>query len=238
MALCPMYTTHESQRVRTDAMNTEDFRKAIDADDGLKSKRRNLFLLSLLLLAIVVSGANIKEASSLIFKIEFTNHENLQWLLIAGIIYSIVRYYAYSEIYRNELFNIWSKKLINDPTVYYYDQQKEEVKGLVEKAVDVWGGDEPGLVEPEYRRIGLLKRVIVYPTKEEDPEHGIIYFKRYINLNKYDSNWKRKDFLLLLWIELRYRASAWVAQRETLDLVAPYLLAFAALAAFFYKKFS
>ncbi|QHG24575.1 hypothetical protein [Pseudomonas sp. DTU12.1] len=219
-------------------MNTEDFRKAIDADEGLKSKRRNLFLLSLLLLAIVVSGANIKEASSLVFKIEFTNHENLQWLLIAGIFYSVLRYYAYSEIYRDELFNQWSKKLINDPTIYHYDQQEEEVKGLLEKAVDVWGGDEPGLVEPEYRRIGLLKRVIAYPATQEDPDHGLMYFKRYINLNKYDSKWKRKDFLFLLWIELKYRANAWVAQRETLDLVAPYLLAVAALAAFFYKKFS
>ncbi len=195
-------------------------------------------MLSLLLLAIVVSGANIKEASSLIFKIEFTNHENLQWLLIAGIIYSIFRYYAYSEIYRNELFNQWSNKLINDPTVYHYDQREEEVKGLVEKAVDVWGGDEPGLVEPQYWRIGLFKRVIAYPSQQEDPDHGLVYFKRYISLNKYDKRWKRKDFLLLLWIELRYRANAWVAQRETLDLVAPYLLAFVALAAFFYKKFS
>jgi hypothetical protein len=238
MALCPTFITHEPEESRTDAMNTEDFRKAIDADDGLKSKRRTLFLLSLLLLAIVVSGANIKEASSLIFKIEFTNHENLQWLLIAGIFYSALRYYAYSEIYRDELFNQWSKKLISDPTVYRYDQHKEEVGGLLEKAVDVWGGDEPGLAEPEYRRIRLLKRVIAYSATEEDAMDGPIYFKKYIDLNKYDSRWKRKDFLLLLWIELKYRANAWVAHRETLDLVAPYLLAVAALAAFFYKKFS
>jgi len=219
-------------------MNAEDFRKAIDADDGLKNKRRNLFLLSLLLLAIVVSGADIKEASSLIFKIEFKNHENLQWLLIVGIFYSILRYYAYSETYRNELFIQWSKKLIADPTVYYYDQQEEEVKGFLGKAVDVWGGDEPGLAEPVYRRLGLLKRVISYPATQEDPEHGIMHFNRHINLNNYSSSWTRKDFLFLLWVEMRYRSRAWVAQRETLDLVAPYLIAFVALSAFFYKKFS
>lgn len=42
--------------------------------------------------------------------------------------------------------------------------------------------------------------------------------------------------MLLLWIELNYRLNAWVAHRETLDLVAPYVLAAGALTAFFYKK--
>ena len=45
-------------------MSVEDFRKAMDADDGFKNKRRNLFLLSILLIAIVVSGADIKEATA------------------------------------------------------------------------------------------------------------------------------------------------------------------------------
>lgn len=232
-----MFPTYESERSRTDAMNTEDFRKAIDADDGLNKKRRNLFLLSLLLLAIVVSGADIKEASSLIFKIEFKNRENLQWLLIVGILYSMLRYYAYSETYRDELFNQWSKKLISDRTVYYYSEYKGEVEGLLEKAINDWAGETPGLAELEYRRTGLFKRSLIYPAQEIDPEEGPIYVKRHISLNSYTDRWKRTDLLLLLWIELKYRANAWVAHRETLDLVAPYLLAVAALAVFFYKKF-
>lgn len=217
-------------------MSAEDFRKAMDADDGFKNKRRNLFLLSILLIAIVVSGADIKEANSLIFKIEFTNHENLQWLLIAGICYSVLRYYAYSETYRDKLVEQWSSKLMSDRAVYYYAEHSGDVGGLLEKAVDVYGGDEPGLIDAAYRRTGLLKRVIAYPSTEEHEEHGQVYFTRFIDLNKYNEKWKREDLLLLLWIELKYRINAWVAHRETLDLVAPYVLAAGALTAFFYKK--
>lgn len=217
-------------------MSAEDFRKAMDADDGFKNKRRNLFLLSILLIAIVVSGADIKEANSLIFKIEFTDHENLKWLLIAGIFYSILRYYAYSETYRDKLVEQWSSKLMGDRAVYYYSEYSEEVGGLLEKAVDVYGGDEPGLISVVYRRTGLFKRVIVYPSVEVHGEDGPQHVSRLIDLNNYNENWKRRDFMLLLWIELKYRLNAWVAHRETLDLVAPYVLAAGALAAFFYKQ--
>lgn len=217
-------------------MSAEDFRKAMDADDGFKNKRRNLFLLSILLIAIVVSGADIKEANSLIFKIEFADHENLKWLLIAGICYSVLRYYAYSETYRNKLVEQWSSKMMGDRAVYYYSEYSEEVGGLLEKAVDVYGGDEPGLINAVYIRTGLFKRVIEYPSMEVHGEDGPQHFRRLIDLNNYNENWKRRDFMLLLWIELKYRLNAWVAHRETLDLVAPYVLAAGALAAFFYKQ--
>ncbi|MEN5037469.1 hypothetical protein [Pseudomonas sp. TWI929] len=217
-------------------METEEFRKAIDGDEGFKKKRASLFYLSLLLFAIVVSGADIKEASSLIFKIEFTNHENLQWLLIAGIFYSMLRYYAYSEVYRELLFAQWASKFIDDPRVYYYHHHSEEVQGLLGKAVDAWGGDEPGLVEPEYRKAGIFKRIISYPAREEHPEYGEVYFKKFIDLRKFTEKWTRKDFWFLMSLEWKYRINAWVSQRETLDLVAPYLLATCALASYFYKK--
>ncbi|MNJ34647.1 hypothetical protein D3C77_293670 [compost metagenome] len=236
LLVCGVGGDVSSDRAWNGIMGTEEFRKAIDGDEGFKKKRASLFYLSLLLFAIVVSGAEIKEASSLIFKIEFTNHENLQWLLVAGVVYSMLRYYAYSEVYRGELFKQWSDKMLSNPAIYYYDQEADEVGGHIGKAVDVYGGDEPGLIQPEYRKTGLLGRHIAYPSREDHPYHGEVYTKRYINLNACGEKWKRTDFMLLLWFETKYRVGAWISHRETLDLIAPYLLAVGALAAFFYKK--
>lgn len=218
-------------------MKAEEFRKAMDDDENFKKKRANLFYLSLLLIAIVISGATIKEANTLIFKIEFTNYDNLQWILIAGIFYSLLRYYAYSEVYREQLYVQWASKLIKNYKVYYYNPHTEEVEGLLGKAVDVWGGDEPGLADAQYIKNGVFKRIIAYPAKEEHPEHGEVYFTKFIDLLNFSGRWKRKDFLLLLELEVKYRINAWISHRETLDLIAPYLLAVGALAAFFYKKF-
>lgn len=208
----------------------------MDDDENFKKKRANLFYLSLLLIAIVISGATIKEVNTLIFKIEFTNYDNLQWLLIAGILYSVLRYYAYSEKYRDQLVKQWSSKMLKNYRIYSYDAEDEVVGGLLEKAVDVWGGDEPGLIAAEYRKTGFLRRSIAYPTKEMH-ERGEAYFNRHISLNTFTDKWKFQHLLLILWFETKYRVDAWVSHRETLDLVAPYLLAIGALAAFFYKKF-
>ncbi|WP_432738907.1 hypothetical protein [Pseudomonas kurunegalensis] len=216
-------------------MKPEEFRKAMDDDENFKKKRANLFYLSLLLIAIIISGAEIKEANTLIFKIEFTDYENLQWLLIAGILYSVLRYYAYSEKYRNELFKQWSGKMFRDYRIYTYDVEEEVVGGLLEKAVDVWGGDEPGLVDAEYRKTGILRRSIAYPTREMH-ERGEAYFHRHISLNTFTDKWKFKHLMTLFRYEIKYRVNAWVSHRETLDLVAPYLLAACALAIFFYEK--
>ncbi|WP_079229060.1 hypothetical protein [Pseudomonas putida] len=219
-------------------MEADKFRKAIDGDEGFKKKRANLFYLSLLLLAIVVSGADIKEASSLIFKIEFTNHENLQWLLVAGVIYSMLRYYAYSEVYRDELFKRWSDKMLSNPSIYYLDHEIHEVTGHIGEAINIYGGDEPGLAAPEYLKTGILQRKIAYPSKENHSFYGECDITRYVDLNTYSKKWTRKDFMLLLWFETKYRVNAWVSHRETLDLVAPYLMAVGALAIFFCKKVS
>ncbi|MFJ4352753.1 hypothetical protein ACIPZ5_17840 [Pseudomonas sp. NPDC089428] len=218
-------------------MKVEEFRKAMDDDEGFKKKRRNLLFLSLVLLVIEVTGAKVTEASGLIFKIEFTNHERLQWFLIAGIVYGMLRYYAYSEVYRVQLYKQWASKLINDYKIYYYNYHDEEVEGLLGKAVLVWGGDEPGLAEPEYTMAGLFKRVIAYPAKDQHPEIGEVYYTKYVDLMSFSDKWTRKDFLLLLWFEMKFRIDAWISHRETLDIVTPYLAAVGALGVFFYKKF-
>ncbi len=217
-------------------MSTEQLNLDTENDKGFKSKRAILFSLSLLLLALAATGAQVKEANTLIFKIEFTRYENLQWLLVAGVLYSALRYYAYSEKYRKRLFEQWSGKLLEDSSVYYYAHDTDEIEGLVGGAVNVWGGDEPGIQDPRYVKKGILKRAISYPTRFEHEYYGEVSTRNHINLNEYTDKWSKKHFRKLLGYEFKYRWEAWVSHRETLDLMAPYLLAAVALLAFLYTK--
>lgn len=218
-------------------MNVDEFRCAMDDDAGFKSKRRALVFTSLLLLALIVSGAVIKEANTFIFKIEFTNHEGLRYLLVLAVLSCMLRYYAYSERYHTLLFKFWSDRLLSDGSIYSYDREDELVIGLLGRRMDVFGGDEPGIEYPEYKKTGFLKRSIGYPSEGVDDYHGEYICTEYVNLNEYNENWRRRDFCKLLFAEMKYRIEAWIKYRETLDLVSPYVLGFTSLIVFMVSYF-
>lgn len=125
-------------------MSADQINFSTEDDKGYKAKRTMLFSLSLLLLALVATGAQVKEVNTLIFKIELTRHENLQWLLVAGVLYSVLRYYAYSEQYRVFLRHQWTRKLMTDWRVFNYDSYMERMVGLLGGAIDVDPNDQPG----------------------------------------------------------------------------------------------
>ncbi len=214
-------------------MTVDEFRRAMDEDAGFKSKRRALMFVSLLLLALVVSGAEIKEANTFIFKIEFTNHVGLRYLLVLAVLSCMLRYYAYSEKYHTQLFKFWSGRLLNDSSVFRYDREAELVGGLLGKRIDVYGGDEPGIESPTYKRTGFLERSIGYRSY-----HGEHSYTEYIELNVYGEDWNKADFLKLLRAEMKYRIEAWIKYRETLDLVSPYLLGLSSLVVFVFQSFN
>lgn len=219
-------------------MTVDEFRSAMDDDAGFKSKRRALMFASLLLLALVVSGAEIKEANTFIFKIEFTNHVGLRYLLVLAVLSCMFRYYAYSEKYHAQLFNFWSGRLLNDREVFYYDREAESAGGLLGKKIDVCGGDEPGIECPIYKKTGFLKRSIGYPSTGTHDYYGEYSYTEYIELNVYSKGWSKAEFRKLLRAEMRCRVEAWIKYRETLDLVSPYLLGFSSLAAFMFICFN
>lgn len=212
-------------------MTADEFRDALDSDKAFQSKRKALVFVSLLLLALVVSGAQIKEVNTFIFRIEFSNYEGLKYLLIASVLTCALRYYSYSEKYRNALFEIWSTRLLSDYRLYYVDDQAGEVCGLLGKKLHVHSSDYD-IDNPIYRLNGLGQRSIGLKTSEEHEYYGEVYRTAYFNLNKFDDNWKPHDLLNLLHTELKCRVAAWVKYRETLDLMSPYLLAFSSMLAF------
>lgn len=217
-------------------MTVDEFREAMDGDKEFQSKRRALVFVSLLLLALVVSGAEIKEANTFIFKIEFSNHIGLSYLLVLSVLACMLRYYSYSERYRNKLFEIWSRKLLDDFSIYYVDQESGGLSGMLGDRIGIYIGDYD-VEHPKYKKNGFLKRSVGLRTTEVHEFHGEVYCTKYFDLNKYDNAWTPKKFRRFLFVEFKYRAEAWVKYRETLDLTSPYLLGFSSLLAFFVDLF-
>lgn len=207
----------------------DKYRSDIDNDAGLAAKRRALVIASLLLLALSVSGASIKEANTFIFRVEFSNHVGLTYLLGAAVMFLMLRYFAYAQTYHNQLFDFWSTRLLSDYRVFSYNNFEGQVHGLLGQRINLWGGDEPGIQEPRYKKIGFLKRNIVFSSQGEDHEHGQYSYDENIELNKYSETWTKKDFRKLLRFEIKHRIEAIIKHREYLDLMFPYIIGISAI---------
>jgi hypothetical protein len=204
--------------------NLFDYRKRIDEDDGLQSKRKLLVTLSILMLAIDFTGAVFKEANTFIFKIEFQNQSGLNVFLLLSVVFLLIRYYAYAHSYHEELYNLWSGRMIGDRNVFYYNVVKQDVSGFLEPAVQVWGGDEPGIQESKYYVSGIFQRALVYPSYHTDESGETHKLEEMINLTKFNKKWTRRKYLKLFLYELKYQLSAFFKYRENLDLIGPYLI--------------
>lgn len=214
----------------------ENFRKSLDEDSGLQSKRRILVMVCLVFLALNLSGATLEEANTFIFKITFTNHVGLNYFFIASIFFMTIRYYSYAQGYHNRLYKFWTQRLLDDPKVFHYNYQEEEVSGLLGKAVDVLGYDEPGIGEPSYCYTGFFKRSLSYRSEGEDERRGPYYYTKYIVLNKFTETWQLKDYIYLIWVELKYQIESMLRYRESLDLFTPYFLSVSAMVSFVFKS--
>ncbi len=217
------------------ALNIYEYREKFDNDDRLASKRKILIISSLLLLAISLSGASIKEANTFIFRVEFSNHSGLTYLLGVTVFFMLLRYYAYAEEYHSKLSDLWAARLLGDYRVFSYDPREDEVQGLLGKAVRLWGGDEPGIRDIKYKKVGIFKRNLVYLSRGYDENDGDIYYEMNIELNKYTQHWNRKDFYKLLKLEFICRLEGVFKYREYFDLMLPYVVGACSLISLTYR---
>ena len=139
----------------------------IDADEGLKAKRKLLTVVSLILLAIAFSGAKVVEANTFIMKISFTNQSGIAYLLLLSIAFLMIRYYNYAHPYHDELYKAWTERMLNDRYFYLYHDEADESEGLIKdlypeslkRDIDE---HEFGGMETEYRCSHLFGRHIEY----------------------------------------------------------------------------
>lgn len=212
-----------------DSFKLSEFRERIDNDAGLKSKRKILVGLSIVMIGFNIAGATLHEANTIIFKLEIKHHENLLYLFSISILYMTLRYYGYAKIYHDQLFHLWTKRMLGDYRVFSYTPKLEEIDGLLGKIIDVWPGDNPGIQTPNYKVAGVFKRNLTYECAGQDEIHGEYAYYENIELNRYSNNWKFRDFLNLLSFEFKYQLEALLKYRESLDLLFPYILSAIAL---------
>lgn len=212
-------------------------------DDEFKSKRNQLTIISILLMAMSLSDAQIKEANTFIFKIEFINTHAFGWLVLLGVIVLTVRYYSFAFKYHQQLFKLWSSEMVNDHRllVVYHDFDGSgliEPHGLFSKLKNEGFANPIGPFEEreqeyklKYNTAPFLKRSLGY-----DVDVGKYIQTESVNLNKFDENWTKGDFRQLLRIEFEYRLNALFRRPEHLELLLPYMASILAISSFIFKN--
>lgn len=208
----------------------KDYHDSIAADEGLSSIRKTLTVVSIVFLAINLTGASIEEANTFLFKVILKNASGLGQLFILSIIYLIARYFAYAQKYISQLESFWKARLMRDRNILRADQEEEETYGLLSKKFRFPDRGEPSVGWPVYETTGIFNRTISYwvSSDYDDYDSGK-------DLRKFDEKWKTKDFFTLLCYEFYYQVQAVFKYRETLDLYAPFLLGLLSLMSYFQK---
>ncbi|MBS9851660.1 MULTISPECIES: hypothetical protein [Vibrio harveyi group] len=219
-----------------------EFHEKIDKDVGLQSKRRSLIVTSSILIAIYWTGATIKDFTGLVATIEIKNSVAVHYLLVATIIYLMLRYFTYARQYHEQLRRFWISRFFGDKRVFHYyindkNTDDEDIDGLIGKAIDVWVGEEPSLRNPSYHTHFFFRREIGYVTETTgcygDPNDDDSY-ENYetletISLTNFRDEWKLNDYLKLLSIEFYYRINSYTHYREYFDLIGPYIFGILAI---------
>jgi hypothetical protein len=217
-------------------MSLKEFREKLDNDVGFNSKRNMLVIVCLIFLALNLSGAKLEEANTFIFKIKFTDYKGLSFLFLMSIVFLTIRYFSYAQSYHNQLFTFWSKRILQDYKLFSFNDRDGEVYGHLREAITVYAGDEPGIKTPTYVTSGIFHRTLQYDYSGTD-EDGVKYYgKKHIDLTKYSDTWKRTDYFKLLVFEFKYQSDAIFKHRESLDLLAPYIISCLSLISFFFKE--
>lgn len=212
----------------TDKEQPPSIAEQIDADEGLKSKRKMLVVVSLILLALLFSGAKVEEANTFILKISFDNQHGISLLLVLSVIFLLIRYHNYASKYRDLLYKLWSNRLIAHPFFLRANEDGSKLFGLI---VDI---APPGFV-PE-------------PHSDNDQHSGFAYKCQFPLIRKisywaenqypnYESEarvgWR--NYLSVLRLEAQYRVNALFSHREHLDILAPYALGMLAIVSYFFN---
>jgi heme/copper-type cytochrome/quinol oxidase subunit 3 len=111
----------------TEEKKSPTITELIDADEGLKSKRKILTITSLILLALTFSGAKVEEANTFILKLKFDNQNGIAILLVLTIVFLIIRYYNYAKPYHEKLFRAWSDRMLDDGYFLNSDVETREL---------------------------------------------------------------------------------------------------------------
>jgi hypothetical protein len=212
----------------TEEKKSPTITELIDADEGLKSKRKILTITSLILLALTFSGAKVEEANTFILKLKFDNQNGIAILLVLTIVFLIIRYYNYAKPYHEKLFRAWSDRMLDDGYFLNSDVETRELFGLVARKAPK-GFDIDGIP------YGNEKLIFIYKC---------LFLRRelaYRCPTEYGYEWKAvgigfSNYLKVYRLELKYQLPSFFTHRENLDILAPYVLGVVAILSYFFHE--
>jgi hypothetical protein len=201
----------------------------IDNDDGLKSKRKMLIIVSLITLALTFADAKIEEVNTFIFKLSFGNNGGITFLLVCSIVVLLVRYFTYARPYHEKIYRLWSGRMLQEPFFFHYNKFNGDYSGLIIKSssdqryfFEKFITDPELTVEWEYESSFFFKRKISYRVGDKHDNYPV----------SVPIAWKNYPKTLLL--ELKYRFESYFIYRENLDIYAPYLIGLTAIFSYFF----
>lgn len=207
-------------------------------DTELSSKRKLLLIISVLLIAMSVSGANLVEVNTFIFKVNFSNTLGFSLMFFIGVLILILRYYSVANPYHAQLYDLWANDMMRDPRVlgYHIDGNEFFPHGLLSDKKEF---SYPLMIEetdhvrmtPEYVVKGVFKRSV---RLYEDYDEGSI--AKDINLLRFDKEWTFGHYIRLLKFEFSFQCSALFRRTESLEIMLPYIISISSLLSFIFKS--
>lgn len=218
-------------------MEEKKLGEILDNDKGFLKSRRILITLSIILAVLTLGEIKIKEANTLIFKLEILNTQNLKYILIASVLLCTIRYYSFASQYHDKITRMWSKKLMEDSNLFYCSIDDDEFGGLFGEQMETIPTNHPGMFEISYIKEFPLKRKIRI-SQEHEPipnDSRSIYFSTSDHLLRNSEYSKYSKYLSnIFFIELKFKMEIILKHREYLDIIFPYWLALGSIACYFY----
>lgn len=202
----------------------------LDSDKGLAKSRKYLMFISLILLALVFSGATVTEANTFLFKLEFTNVGGIQNLLMLSIAFLLVRYYSNASNYHEAVYKDWTNRLLKNDSFYYVCEHSDVESGyLVDIAPDYVGFNDPSFAydNNEHADWSFHINLLLNAQIQFDlhTQHGHVNNDRVYLFQPKHPLKSFKAFVLVFktWLEAQSK------HPESLEIYAPYFIAFLAV---------
>jgi len=200
----------------------------IDVDEGLKSKRKLLTVTSLILSALSFSGAKVEEANTFVLRLSFENQHGVSVLLVLAVIFLLIRYHNYAYPYHQQLYQLWTKRLLANPFFLSFHPHESESYGLIvglsPKGMDIDGLNHENIDwGVSYKCSFLIIRKLRYSwyNRYEDYQQEVLIGWNY--------------YLKVIYLEARYRFNSYIKHRESLDILTPYILGALAISSYFFN---
>lgn len=210
----------------------------INEDTELSSKRKLLLIISILSIAMSVSGAKLVEVNTFIFKVSFSNTFGFSLMFFVGVLILTVRYYSVAYPYHVKIYELWANEMMRDSRILSYNVDGNEFfpYGLLSDKKEF---SNPLMIEdtdhsqmiPEYVVTGFFKRSVrLYKYHDE------YCTPLYIKLFRFDSEWTIGHYFRLLKFELSFQSAAFFRRPESLEIMLPYIISIASILSFIFRE--